>query len=119
MLTSVRQNIDDADGTILSSASNSADGNGTVNDAISDNENLIPYPPIADPSGAQFAVTREAAQARPRDDYVALREWLLATDLPDEQSGRVFEYLWHVLFGMPGVLCYERAKCECDVYGRC
>jgi Protein of unknown function (DUF3431) len=78
-----------------------------------------PYPPIADPSGAQFAVTRDAIRSRPREDYVALREWLLATPLPDWQSGRVFEYLWHVLFGMPGVLCYERRKCECDVFGRC
>lgn len=78
-----------------------------------------PYPPIADPSGAQFAVTRDAVRQRPREDYVALREWLLATELADTKSGRVFEYLWHVLFGMPGILCHERKKCECDVFGRC
>ncbi|KAJ1326980.1 DUF3431 domain-containing protein [Microdochium nivale] len=78
-----------------------------------------PFPPIADPSGGQFAVTREAILARPREDYIALREWLFATDLHDEESGRVFEFNWHILFGMPGVLCYERSQCECDTFGRC
>lgn len=48
---------------------------------------------------AQFAVTKESIQLRPRSDYVSFREWLLDTLLPDHDSGRVFEYLWHIIFG--------------------
>jgi hypothetical protein len=76
-------------------------------------------PAIAATAGAQFALSREAARRRPREDYIALKEWIVKTDEDDSVTGRVFEYLWHVIFGMPGVLCYERSKCECDVYDRC
>ena len=52
---------------------------------------------------AQFAVSRSAVLERSREDYVAFRQWLLSTELPDRVSGRVFEYLWHVIFGELGV----------------
>ena len=52
---------------------------------------------------AQFAVSRDTVLQRSRNDYIAFRQWLLNTDLPDEESGRVFEYLWHVIFGELGI----------------
>lgn len=47
------------------------------------------------PCCSQFGVTRETVRARPRDDYVRFREWLLASEMQDAISGRVFEYGWH------------------------
>ena len=52
---------------------------------------------------AQFAVSRKRVRDRPVDDYIWFREWLLETELDDAQSGRVFEFLWHVIFGMEPV----------------
>jgi hypothetical protein len=49
---------------------------------------------------AQFAVSREQIYKRPLQDYVKMREWLVATQLDDPHSGRVLEYLWHIIFGM-------------------
>lgn len=50
------------------------------------------------PCCSQFGVTRATILARPREDYVRFREWLLNTDLNDANSGRIFEYLWHSTF---------------------
>ncbi|CEJ83148.1 hypothetical protein VHEMI03170 [[Torrubiella] hemipterigena] len=44
---------------------------------------------------SQFAATRTAIQRRSRQNYVRYRDWLLATELHDALSGRVFEYAWH------------------------
>lgn len=44
---------------------------------------------------AQFAVTKERIQSRPREDYIRMREWLLNSPLEDQLTGRVFEYSWH------------------------
>jgi hypothetical protein len=44
---------------------------------------------------SQFAVSRETVHARPKEDYIRWRDWLLETPLNDDLSGRVFEYLWH------------------------
>ncbi|KAL8822452.1 MAG: hypothetical protein Q9191_006811 [Dirinaria sp. TL-2023a] len=49
---------------------------------------------------AQFAVSRDRVLKRPRSDYVALRKWVVETGKSDAQSGRVMEFLWHVVFGM-------------------
>lgn len=68
---------------------------------------------------AQFAVSREAIYRRPLADYVNMRNWLMETELDDGRSGRVFEYLWHVIFNMEATYCPEQEKCYCDVYGRC
>ena len=48
---------------------------------------------------AQFVVTREQVQQRPRNDYIRYRQWVLNTELVDAKSGRVMEYLWHIIFG--------------------
>ena len=49
---------------------------------------------------AQFAVSREQIYQRPLKDYIKVREWLLETELDDPHSGRVLEYMWHIIFGM-------------------
>lgn len=52
---------------------------------------------------AQFAVSREQVLSRPRDDYVKIRQWVIDTGKSDAQSGRVMEFLWHVIFGKESV----------------
>ena len=52
---------------------------------------------------AQFAVSREQVLKRPLADYKKLREWLLKTEKTDARSGRVMEFLWHVIFGKDAV----------------
>ncbi|KAK7732784.1 hypothetical protein SLS57_000727 [Botryosphaeria dothidea] len=54
---------------------------------------------IAAPCCAQFAVSRDQIMMRPLEDYVLYRQWLMETDLDDDNSGRIFEYLWHIIFG--------------------
>ena len=79
-----------------------------------------PFPShIAAACCAQFAVSRDRVRARRREDYVGFRDWLLRTQLADRKSGRVFEFLWHFIFGMDAVYCPDRKACYCDVYGRC
>ena len=52
---------------------------------------------------AQFAVSREQVLKRPKEDYLKYRQWVLDTELKDRSSGRVMEYLWHVIFGKDAV----------------
>ena len=54
---------------------------------------------IAAPCCAQFAVTREQVLKRPKEDYERYYRWVTTTDLEDYVSGRVMEYLWHIIFG--------------------
>jgi hypothetical protein len=54
---------------------------------------------IASACCAQFAVSREQVLKRPIEDYVKIRQWVIDTDRDDASSGRVMEYLWHVIFG--------------------
>jgi len=68
---------------------------------------------------AQFAVSREQIYKRPFEDYVKIRKWVIDTDRSDAKSGRVMEYLWHVIFGREAVHCPDVATCYCKVYGRC
>ncbi|KAE8383780.1 hypothetical protein BDV26DRAFT_277024 [Aspergillus bertholletiae] len=58
---------------------------------------------IATPCCAQFAVSRTQVLERPLSDYVRYHEWLMETELPDEVSGRVMEYMWHIIFGQDPV----------------
>ena len=59
---------------------------------------------VAAPCCAQFATTRTQVHARPLSHYVHFQKWLYETELDDETSGRVFEYLWHIIFGKDPVL---------------
>ena len=52
---------------------------------------------------AQFAVSRDQVLRRPLRDYQKLREWIVETEKGDAQSGRVMEFLWHVIFGKDAV----------------
>lgn len=54
---------------------------------------------IAAPCCAQFAVPATQILERPKEDYERFLNWLYTTPLDDFTSGRVFEYLWHIIFG--------------------
>jgi len=82
------------------------------------NHSTVPHT-IAAACCAQFAVSKAQVLARPRSDYLRYRQWLLDTDLHDELSGRVFEYVWHIIFGKDPVWCPEAGKCLCEQFGRC
>jgi hypothetical protein len=73
---------------------------------------------IGVPCCAQFAVSRERVRERPVEDYIRYRNWLISTDLADAESGRMLEYLWHIIFGMSSVYCPTYEQCKCDVYGQ-
>lgn len=52
---------------------------------------------------AQFAVSKDQVRMRPLHDYTRFREWILETEKSDAKSGRVMEFLWHVIFGKDAV----------------
>lgn len=84
---------------------------------------------------AQFVVARDRVWQHSRDEYVALREWLLnsnAAPLDDRVAGRILSYVWHILFIKQGdsngdidlerlntQACPTAADCYCRLYGRC
>ena len=91
-----------------------------VNAAIYENWDTwfgVPMPEdVTAPCCAQFAVTKEAVYRRTKEKYVEWRQWLLTTSLNGFHSGMVLERLWHVIFGMPDVLCQEDEQCWCSTY---
>lgn len=85
---------------------------------------------------AQFVVSREKIWSHSREEYVAIRRWLLdsgkrAAHETDRVAGRVLSYVWHILFmeneGERDVnlsrlnrnACPTAADCYCRLYGRC
>lgn len=52
---------------------------------------------------AQFAVSRDQVKKRPLTDYVQVRDWIVDTERSDAKSGRIMEFLWHVIFGQDAV----------------
>ncbi|KAI9732884.1 MAG: hypothetical protein M1834_003824 [Cirrosporium novae-zelandiae] len=52
---------------------------------------------------SQFAVSRKQVLKRPKADYVRFRNWVESVHVDDDISGRVLEYLWHVIFGKDAV----------------
>ncbi|KAJ5958612.1 uncharacterized protein N7479_005762 [Penicillium vulpinum] len=68
---------------------------------------------------AQFALSRDQVRRRPLEDYIKFRQWVIDTELSDASSGRVMEFLWHIIFGMEGVYCPDEQVCYCQVYGQC
>lgn len=84
---------------------------------------LFPLDPIptvlAQPCCAQFAVSKERIQAIPKQRYVSIRDWVLRTDLSDNLSGRVFEYIWQFIFTASPIHCPSMSACYCDGYGYC
>lgn len=65
---------------------------------------------------AQFAVTKETVHRRTKEEYQKYRQWLIETPLTDDLSGRVIERVWHVIFGMPVMMCEPQEECICEVY---
>lgn len=84
---------------------------------------IFPDDPIPDvlaqPCCAQFAVSRERILSIPKARFVYYRDWILRTELSDYISGRVWEYLWHVVFTGENVVCPKENVCYCDGYGVC
>jgi hypothetical protein len=74
---------------------------------------------IAQPCCSQFAISKAQTMERPKSDYELYRKWLLETPLDDATSGRVFEYLWQVIFGQDAVYCPSLRQCWCEQFGRC
>jgi hypothetical protein len=58
---------------------------------------------IATPCCAQFAVSREQVLKRSKEEYERFLNWIHHTPLDDFTSGRIFEYLWHIIFGKDAV----------------
>ncbi|KAL1958034.1 hypothetical protein VTO42DRAFT_5246 [Malbranchea cinnamomea] len=84
---------------------------------------IFPYEPIpetlAQPCCAQFAISRERILAIPKSRYVYYRDWMLLTELSDYISGRIWEYLWQVVFTGEPVYCPLQHVCYCDGFGLC
>ncbi|KAF3482069.1 uncharacterized protein GIQ15_04828 [Arthroderma uncinatum] len=84
---------------------------------------IFPSQPVPEILGgqccAQFAISRERVLAVPKSHFVYYRDWLLRTKLDDFYSGRVWEYLWHVIFTGQNVYCPAERACFCDGYGLC
>lgn len=68
---------------------------------------------------AQFALSRDRIRQVPLERLVHYRQWLLTTDMGDEFSGRIFEYIWHYIFTGHEVYCPAQNTCYCDGYGIC
>ncbi|KAF2654198.1 hypothetical protein K491DRAFT_632445 [Lophiostoma macrostomum CBS 122681] len=66
---------------------------------------------------AQFAVSRDAVRKRGKAEYERFLWWLLDTPLDDYTSGRIFEFLWHVVFGMGAVHCPDEGVCYREQFG--
>lgn len=84
---------------------------------------IFPYEPVPDtlaqPCCAQFAISRERIVSLPKSRYVYYRDWMLLTELSDYISGRIWEYLWQVVFTGESVYCPLQHICYCDGFGLC
>jgi hypothetical protein len=76
-------------------------------------------PIIAQACCSQFAVTKTQALKRSKAEYEHYRQWLIDTSLDNATSGRVFEYLWQIIFGKDPVYCPDLQECRCGLFGRC
>ncbi len=54
-------------------------------------------------AGTQFVVSKELILKHKKEYYQFLLAWLYYTDMPDNQSGRLFEYTWHYILTGNGV----------------
>ncbi|KAK4219627.1 hypothetical protein QBC37DRAFT_382384 [Rhypophila decipiens] len=76
-------------------------------------------PSISHTCCSQFALSKERIRAVRLSEYVRLRDWILGTDLEDSVSGRVFEYIWQVVWTGYEILCPVEWVCYCMGYGIC
>lgn len=86
-------------------------------------QHLFPGEEVPEVVGAhcssQFAISGDRIRARPKSFYEKVRTWLLETELDDQISGRIIEYMWHIIFGMPAVDCQHAGECFCQAFGLC
>lgn len=90
---------------------------------------------------AQFVVDQSSILQHGKEEYVALRQWLLddgpnAAPANDKHAGRILSYVWHILFisrekveareglslsleSLNREACPSAEQCYCRVYGRC
>jgi len=92
---------------------------------------------------AQFVVARERILQHSRNEYIALRQWLLdgskdsthrnnhAAPADDKVAGRILSYIWHILFlphsnpkgrnltELNQLGCPSAPDCYCRLYGLC
>ncbi|KAI5304114.1 hypothetical protein KEM56_006840 [Ascosphaera pollenicola] len=84
---------------------------------------LFPFEPVPEllgqPCCSQFALSKDRVRSIPLERLKYVRDWLLKTDLDDQISGRVFEYMWQVLFTNDHMLCPLQHVCWCETYGLC
>jgi hypothetical protein len=84
---------------------------------------LFPHDEVPSLIGAhcssQFAVSRGRVRSRPKKQYERIRDWLLETDLNDQVSGRILEYMWHIIFRMQAIDCQDAGECFCQTFGLC
>ena len=76
-------------------------------------------PVVATPCCAQFALSRAQILEKPKSEYERYRSFIEETHYDDDTSGRVMEYMWHIIFGRDAVHCEYLFDCWCNVYGRC
>jgi Protein of unknown function (DUF3431) len=74
---------------------------------------------LSQPCCAQFALSKAKIQTIPKEKYIYYRDWILASKLPDNLSGRVWEYLWQVIFAGVNEFCPKEHLCYCDGFGVC
>jgi hypothetical protein len=84
---------------------------------------LFPDKPIpavlAQPCCSQFAVSRSQIRKTPLARYKHYRKWLQRSDIRNSMTGRIFEYVWQVIFTDESVFCPSQRACYCDGFGVC
>ena len=72
---------------------------------------------VAAPCCSEFLVTRAALLSLPKSFYEAVQEWLLTTPLDSASSGRVLEYMWHIMWGVEHQPVFANVpNCTCYLY---
>ena len=66
---------------------------------------------VHSPCCAEFVVSRQRIQARPLSFYEDCLTWLEATSSERYWAGRIFEYVWHIVFGETA-LYFAPEECE-------
>lgn len=66
---------------------------------------------VHSPCCAEFLVSKQRIHARPLSFYEEALSWLEATSSDRYWAGRIFEYVWHIIFGEPA-LYHAPNKCE-------
>ncbi|GAM86233.1 hypothetical protein ANO11243_042450 [Dothideomycetidae sp. 11243] len=68
---------------------------------------------------AQFAASRDAILSHSKEDYIRYQKWIMDSEYDNGITGRVFEFLWHMILGKTAMSCPTAESCYCDNYGIC